>query len=66
MSTEPFWEMRREEMKQERFWNGVFFAGIAMAILALGLMLAANVAVDLYLKVKNNGDRKVHAVEVVK
>ena len=66
MSTDPFWEMRRDEMKQERFWNGVFFAGIGITIFLVVAMFAAHIAVDLYLKLKNNGDRKVHAVEVVK
>ena len=66
MSTDPFWEMRREEMKQERFWNGVFFAGIGITLSLVMVMATASVAVDLYLKLKNNGDRKVHAVEVVK
>lgn len=66
MSTDPFWEMRRDEMKQERFWNGVFFAAVGFTIFLVVAIAAASVAVDLYLKLKNGGERKVHAVEVVK
>jgi hypothetical protein len=29
-------------------------------------IVAANASVDIYLKLKNGGDRKVHALEVVK
>jgi cytochrome bd-type quinol oxidase subunit 2 len=66
MSDNNFWEEYRKERDRDRFWDCVFFAGVAVAVLVLGIVATASVAVDLYLKVKNNGSRQVHAVEVIK
>jgi uncharacterized membrane protein len=59
-----------EEMKKNnRPEDWAFLGMVVFLILTLSVCVffsAANASVDIYLKLKNGGDRKVHAVEVVK
>ena len=51
---------------REHFLNALFFGSIAGGFSLLVLAVVAALGVEMYLKIKNNGSRNVHAVEVVK
>ena len=59
-----------KEMKKNNTREDWAFLGLVLfTILTVSVFLfivAANASVDIYLKLKNGGERKVHAVEVVK
>ena len=66
MNNDQFWEERRKEHQQDRLLNGLLMAAVALIITISVFLVAMSVTVDLYLKVKNNGGRQIHAIEVVK
>lgn len=58
-------EMKKNNTRED--W--AFLVVMLFTILTVSVcvfIVAANASVDIYLKLKNGGERKVHAVEVVK
>lgn len=59
-------QCERDFRFREHLLNALFFGSIAGGFLLLVLAAVAGLGVEMYLKIKNNGIRNVHAVEVVK
>jgi hypothetical protein len=58
-------DMKTHE-KLEQIALAILYPTLAIGMAALIFLGILTVSVELYLKVKNNGSRQVHAVEVVK
>jgi hypothetical protein len=58
-------EMKKTNTREDWAFLGVMLFTI-LTVSVCVFIVAANASVDIYLKLKNGGERKVHAVEVVK
>ena len=58
-------EMKKNNTREDWAFLGLMLFTI-LTVSVCVFFFAVNASVDIYLKLKNNGDRKVHALEVVK